>query len=297
MAGAKEGVNAKVKDEQQDAVPSVFVRAIRLTAITTIALLILSVMTRDLSPWPIPHWFRPLVDREIAVLTLSAGHLAFIGIHIGNKGRSDLSKSALSIAALATSFAGFRAIGETMPGNVITLMLFFLTGLAIWAEALNTNLRRIWRCAWSRKGLAAFMLVIAPARGRHHYQRPPHLRRHHHHRIRRRPAFRQVQQRTRPRAHQHRPPQLPPRPNQSRPKTLLPIAPIIPPPEAGTHPRRRAAPSPVGATGRSPWGGALPLVPSVIPALLLRHSCAEAGIHPRRRGRGGVASYPLSLSP
>ena len=109
--------------------------------------------------------------------------------------------------------------------------------------------------------------------------------------------LRQVQQRTRPRAHQHRPPQLPPRPNQSRRKALLPITPIIPPPEAGTHPRRRAAPSPVGATGRSPWGGALPLVPSVIPALLLRHSCAEAGIHPRRRGRGGVASYPLSLSP
>ena len=161
MLGAKEDAHAKFEKEQEKDRRPGLTHVIRLTAITTIALLILSVMTRDLSPWPIPHWFRPLADREIAVLTLSAGHLAYIGIHIANKGKSDLSKYALSIAALATSFAGFRALGETIPGNVITLMLFFLTGLAIWAEKFIANLRRIWRCVWSWCGLVTFVLLIA----------------------------------------------------------------------------------------------------------------------------------------
>lgn len=161
LSRAKRDVNAQTKDEQRDAVPSGLLGAIRLTAIITFALLILSLMTRAIWHWPIPNWFQPILEAEVAVLSLSAGHLALIGIHIGTGGRSDLSKSALSIAALATAFAGFRAIGESTPANVITLLMFFLTVLAIWPEKLIALSRWIGRHVWSWCGLAGFMLAIA----------------------------------------------------------------------------------------------------------------------------------------
>ena len=113
--------------------------AIRLTGIAPIVLLVVSLALHDLFPRYIPHWFQPIIDKDVAVLTLSAGHAAIIGLLISNRGRFNWSTYALFIAALATALAGFRTIGESTPGHVVALMLFLLTGPAVWAEWLSAN--------------------------------------------------------------------------------------------------------------------------------------------------------------
>ena len=109
------------------------------------------------NPFP---WFQPIIDNQIAILTLTAGHAAIMGILIG-KNLSGLSTVALLTAALATYLAGYQAIGEDIAGHVLTIVLFLSAILGIFAECIVTVVKKVWSFAWSRKGLAIISMVVA----------------------------------------------------------------------------------------------------------------------------------------
>ena len=71
-----------MREEQQEGKPPALARAIRVTGIAPIALLVVSLASHDLFPGRIPHWFQPIIDKEVAVLTLSAGHAGIIGLPV-----------------------------------------------------------------------------------------------------------------------------------------------------------------------------------------------------------------------
>lgn len=157
---AKEDIDAKIEEEKQGK-PSTLSRAIRLTGLAPIALLVASLALHNLWPWSIPHWFQPIIDNEVAVLTLSAGHAGIIGLLINNRGRFTSSTYALFIAATATALAGLRTIGESTPGVVIAMMLFLLTVPAVWAETLSVKTQQAWVFVRSRSGISIILLLIS----------------------------------------------------------------------------------------------------------------------------------------
>ncbi|MCY4529853.1 MAG: hypothetical protein OXD46_12570 [Chloroflexi bacterium] len=141
--------------------PSALVHAIRITGIAPIALLVGFLALHNLLPGNIRHWFQPIVDKEVAVLTLSAGHAGIIGLLISTKGRFTSSTYALFIAAVATALAGLRTIGESTTGVVVALMLFLLTIPAVWAEALSARVQRVWGFLRSREGILSILFVTS----------------------------------------------------------------------------------------------------------------------------------------
>ena len=154
---AKEGPELEVWNEQEK--PSVLAHAIRVAGIAPIALLVASLALHNLWPWHVPNWFQPVIDKEVAVLTLSAGHSGIIGLLISNKGRFTPSTWALLVAAVATALAGVRTIGESTSGLVIAVMLIMLTVPAVWAEALRNSAQRIWGFARTWNGISTFLLI------------------------------------------------------------------------------------------------------------------------------------------
>ena len=158
-----------MRDDQQEAKPSVITHAIRVTGIAPIALLVASLAFHNLWPWRIPHWFQPIIDKDVAVLTLSAGHAGIIGLLISNRGRLTPSTYALFIAAVATALAGLRTIGESTSGVVIAMMLVLLTVPSVWAEALSANMQQVWSFVRTRRGISTIS-VIAGVVGIAYYQ-------------------------------------------------------------------------------------------------------------------------------
>ena len=157
----KEDTDVRMREEQQEGKPSALVHAIRITGIAPIALLVGFLALHEHLAGDIPHWFQPIVDKEVAVLTLSAGHAGIIGLLISNKGRFTPSTYALFIAAVATALAGLRTIGESTPGVVVALMLFLLTIPAVWAEALSARIQRVWIFVRSWQGVSTISFVTA----------------------------------------------------------------------------------------------------------------------------------------
>ena len=134
-------------------------QAIRAVAILPMASLVILLASHPLEPRLIPQWFLPIVDRQVAVLTLTAGHAGIIGLLINNRGRLTWSTYALFVAGVATALAGFRTIGESTPGVVIALMLILLTLPAVWAETFSAVIRRAWRFARTTRGISVILLV------------------------------------------------------------------------------------------------------------------------------------------
>ena len=116
-------------------------QAIRSAAIAPLGLLVVVLASHPLEPGLVPQWFQPIIDKQVAVLTLTAGHAAITGLLINNKGRFNPSTYALFVAGVATALAGFRTIGESTPGVVIALMLILLTFPAVWADAFSAGIR------------------------------------------------------------------------------------------------------------------------------------------------------------
>lgn len=143
----------------EDKRPS-FADAVRVTGIVPIALLVVALGSYGYWPWHTPVWFQSIVEMEVAVLTLSAGHLAIIGLLINNKGGFKLGSLALYIAGVATAFAGIRGIGDSTPGKLVLLMLILSSVPAIWAEAVSTNLQRFWRYIRTWQGIICILLWI-----------------------------------------------------------------------------------------------------------------------------------------
>ena len=155
----REDADAKMREERQEDKPSTLTLAIRAAGIAPIALLVVTLASHDIWPWRTPHWFQPIVDMEVAVLTLSAGHAGIIGLLISNRGRFTWSTYALLIAAVATALAGLRTIGESTPGLVVAVMLIFLTVPAVWADALSANMQQFGGFLRSRRGIFIVLIV------------------------------------------------------------------------------------------------------------------------------------------
>ena len=145
VAPVNEDVDAKTRAEQHDGEPSITTLAIRLAGIAPFALLVVVLASLDLYPKPLPQWVQPVADKQIAVLTLTAGHAGIIGLLISTKGRFTFSTFALVIAATATALAGFRTIGDSTSGQAIAAMLVLLTIPAVFAESLSAKLHQVWK--------------------------------------------------------------------------------------------------------------------------------------------------------
>ena len=141
--------------------PSVLTNAIRIAGLAPIALLVAYFTLHDSLPGLVPSWLQPVVDKEVAVLTLSAGHAGIIGLLISTKGRFRWGTYALFIAATATAVAGVRTIGESAPGQAVAVMLMLLTIPAVWAEKVSANLSKAWNFARSWSGLSTISLIAA----------------------------------------------------------------------------------------------------------------------------------------
>lgn len=157
-----EGVaDTKIEEELLEEEPDALAFAIRAAGIGPLALLVSTLALHELIPWPIPSWFRPIVDNQTAVLTLCAGQATIIGLLISTKGRFVWSTYALLIAAAATALAGHRTIGESTSGHLVAVTLPLLTVPAVWAEWLSTKIRWVWTSVRSRKGLSVILIFFA----------------------------------------------------------------------------------------------------------------------------------------
>ena len=153
----QDGAAENNRERQRDEKLTLLTHLIRFIGIAPIAVLVLALALHDLWPWRIPQSLQPLVDMEIAVLTLSAGHAGIIGLLISSKGRLTWSIYPLLIAALATLVAGNRTVGDSTPGQFVAVLLFFLMFPAVWPEAVSAWLRSLL----SIRGAAATVIGIA----------------------------------------------------------------------------------------------------------------------------------------
>ena len=160
-AQGKVGPDADTSEDREERGTSNLTHAVRAVGIAPIALLVVVLGPHQLYPGAIPHWFQPILDKQIAVLTLSAGHLGIIGLLISNKGRSTWSDLALLTAAMATAFAGYRTIGDSTVGQVVALTLALLIFPAVWAEWFSAKAQRFWAFARTLRGISTIALVTS----------------------------------------------------------------------------------------------------------------------------------------
>lgn len=145
---------------------SILANVIRGFAIIPIILFVSLLSGHHLLP-SIPHWFQPVVDKQIPMLTLSAGNLGIMGVLIGTKGRNTWSTLALLGAALATFTIGYRGLGLDEDGNisvgVITIIQFLLYIPALLAERISGTIqsfRDMIRNIFSLKRLINMVLIV-----------------------------------------------------------------------------------------------------------------------------------------
>ncbi len=148
--------------DRQQTNATTLTHAIRATGIIPIAVLFGILVTHHFYTAHIPQWFHPIVENQVAVLTLCAGHAGIIGISINirTQDKHIWSTFALVIAAFATAGAGYRAIGESEVGHVVIIILFLLLIPAIWAEFIITVPSRAWRFVRSKKGVVTVLVSI-----------------------------------------------------------------------------------------------------------------------------------------
>ena len=139
---------------------SVLTHAIRATGILPIAVLIGILTTHHLYTDQIPQWFVPILEKQVATLTLCAGHAAIIGLWINREIRHRWGTFALIVAAFSTAGAGYRSIGEDVAGQVVVILLFMLLVPAIWAESISCGLARFYRFLRTKKGLLTIGLML-----------------------------------------------------------------------------------------------------------------------------------------
>ena len=140
--------------------------AIRATGFLPMVLIVVFLSSNSWYLTHIPTWLEPLLQKQIAALTLTAGHAALVGLLLNNRGRFNWSTHAMLIAAAATATAGHRSIGESTVGHIVIVTLFLTTIPAVWAERLSSLARRTWNFLWSKKGLtligaATFVILVA----------------------------------------------------------------------------------------------------------------------------------------
>ena len=139
---------------------SVLAHSIRATGILPIVVLMGILTTHHFYSDQVPQWFLPIIEKQVAALTLCAGHAAIIGLWINREPQPRWSTFALLVAAFATAGAGYRSIGENTAGHVLVLLLFLLFIPAVLAEPIGRGLSRFFRFLRTKKGVIAIVLVL-----------------------------------------------------------------------------------------------------------------------------------------
>ena len=139
---------------------SVLAHAVRATGILPIIVLMGILTTHHFYSDQVPQWFLPIIERQVAALTLCAGHAAIIGLWINREPQPRWSTFALLVAAFSTAGAGYRAIGDNPAGHVLVLLLFLLFIPAVWAEPISRGLSRFLGFLRTRKGVITLALVL-----------------------------------------------------------------------------------------------------------------------------------------
>ena len=157
----KRDTDIDLREDRQEGEWSILTHAVRAVGIAPITLLVVILGSHQLYPGAIPLLFQPILDKQIAVLTLSAGHAGIIGLLISNRGRSTWSALALLTAATATALAGYRTIGESTVGQFVALSLALLTIPAVWPERLSAKIQSFWALARTLRGISTILLVAS----------------------------------------------------------------------------------------------------------------------------------------
>ena len=159
---AKPAIGEDVKSATGYIAPesSFLTHAVRATGILPIVVLVGILTTHHLYAGHIPLWFIPIIEKQVATLTLCAGHAAIIGLWINREIKHRWSTFALVVAALATAGAGYRSIGEDVAGHVLVVMLFMLLIPAIWAESISRVISRTSRLFKSKNAFFLIGLVL-----------------------------------------------------------------------------------------------------------------------------------------
>ena len=139
---------------------SLLTHAVRAAGILPLLALICVLVTHHPYQNHIPQWFHPVLDDQVAVLTLCAGHAGVVGIWLTRRTDQPWATYALLIAAGATAGAGYRAIGDNLAGQVVALLLFALFVPAAWAERISAVLSRLWRFFRYQKGWLIVVGII-----------------------------------------------------------------------------------------------------------------------------------------
>ena len=156
-AGSGEDESAQPQPKRR---ASALTHAIRATGILPIVVLIGILTTHHLYSDQIPPWFLPIIEKQVAALTLCAGHAAIISLWINRETQHGWSTFALLVAASATAGAGYRSIGENTAGHFLVLLLFLLFFPAVWAEPISRGVSRLFRFLRTKKGMFTVTLVL-----------------------------------------------------------------------------------------------------------------------------------------
>ena len=154
----KEKVSADSHSRKRDA--SLLTHAVRAGGILPLLALMCILVTHNLYQNYIPQWFHPILEDQVAVLTLCAGHAGIIGIWLTRRTEQLWGTYALIIAAGATAGAGYNAIGDDLAGQVVALLLLALFIPAAWAEIISAILSRLWRFFRYQKGWLIILGII-----------------------------------------------------------------------------------------------------------------------------------------
>ena len=104
-------------------------------------------------------WFQPIIEKQVAVLTLTAGQAAIIGL-LMNKRIFEWSSLALLIAAIATYTAGYQIIGDNTAEQVIAIVLFFSGILIVFAKRISAGINKTWRFVWPKNGSFTIFAIV-----------------------------------------------------------------------------------------------------------------------------------------
>ena len=156
-----ENVDVVLKDSSQIETRITFTLVIQTVGIIPILALVSILGTHHLYSAYIPGWFSPIIENQVAILALAAGNAGIIGLYAASQGKPADGTLPLLIAALATTFAGFRQIGDSTAGHSVFIGLFILVLVTIFAQHISNGIQWLWAFVRSKRGIVAIVSVIS----------------------------------------------------------------------------------------------------------------------------------------
>lgn len=147
-----------IEKEQPRKESAILANVIILVGFIPMVMLVAILATHEYYIDRIP-WFKPIVEKQVAVLTLTAGQAAIVGLFM-DKRLYEWSSVALLIAATATYTAGYQIIGDNTAEQVIAIVLFFSGILIVFAKRISAGMNKTWCFVRSKKGLVTILVIV-----------------------------------------------------------------------------------------------------------------------------------------